>query len=119
MEPCTWRIGCSDLGVHVDGYVALVATTVVVSSGPVTGRAADAIMACKTASDVIIRMLQPGTYAMHAPLTDCTLRPADLESPRMGSLHSVSWAWRQDQRTALLWLSPFLVTKAGGPLAWE
>lgn len=49
-----------DLGVHVDGYVALVATTVVVGSGPVTGRAADAIMACKTASDVIIRMLQPG-----------------------------------------------------------
>mmetsp|Transcript_29139 Transcript_29139/g.46908 ORF Transcript_29139/g.46908 Transcript_29139/m.46908 type:complete len:377 (+) Transcript_29139:61-1191(+) len=49
-----------DLGVHVDGYVALVATTVVVGSGPVTGRAADAIMACKTAGDVIIRMLQPG-----------------------------------------------------------
>jgi len=47
-----------DLGVHVDGYVALVATTVVV--GPVTGRAADAILACKAASDVIIRMLQPG-----------------------------------------------------------
>jgi len=49
-----------DLGVHVDGYVALVATTVVVSNGPVTGRAADAIMACQKASDVIIRMLQPG-----------------------------------------------------------
>jgi methionine aminopeptidase len=51
----------SDLGVHVDGYVALVAKTVVVGGAkPVTGRAADAIMACKTASEVILRMLQPG-----------------------------------------------------------
>jgi hypothetical protein len=54
-------MGSSDLGVHIDGYVALVATTVVVGgAAPVTGRAADAIMACKTAADVIIRMLQPG-----------------------------------------------------------
>ncbi|KAJ1486993.1 peptidase M24, structural domain-containing protein [Baffinella frigidus] len=47
-----------DLGVHVDGYVALVATTVVV--GTVNPRAADAIMAAKTASDVVIRMLKAG-----------------------------------------------------------
>jgi len=47
-----------DLGVHVDGYVALVATTCVV--GNVTGRAADAIVAAKTASEVIIRMLKQG-----------------------------------------------------------
>ena len=53
----------SDLGVHVDGYVALVAKTVVVGGAkPVTGRAADAIMACKTASEVILRMLQPGLF---------------------------------------------------------
>lgn len=43
---------------HVDGYVALVATTVVV--GTVNPRAADAIMAAKTASDVVIRMLKAG-----------------------------------------------------------
>ena len=43
-------LGGSDLGVHVDGYVALVATTIVV--GNVPGKAADAIMAAKTASDV-------------------------------------------------------------------
>merc|ERR1719199_539223 len=50
-----------DLGVHVDGYVALVAQTIIVGgTAPVTGRAADAIMARKTASDVILRMLQPG-----------------------------------------------------------
>jgi methionine aminopeptidase len=53
-------MGSSDLGVHVDGYVALVATTVIVGGGEANSRAADAILACKTASDVIIRMLQPG-----------------------------------------------------------
>jgi curved DNA binding protein len=49
-----------DLGVHVDGYVALVATTVVVGAAEVTGKAADAIMAAKTAADVIIRCIKHG-----------------------------------------------------------
>eukprot|EP00287_Rhodomonas_sp_CCMP768_P011249 CAMPEP_0196719322 /NCGR_PEP_ID=MMETSP1091-20130531/2338_1 /TAXON_ID=302021 /ORGANISM="Rhodomonas sp., Strain CCMP768" /LENGTH=377 /DNA_ID=CAMNT_0042060249 /DNA_START=26 /DNA_END=1159 /DNA_ORIENTATION=+ len=47
-----------DLGVQVDGYVALVATTVVI--GEVSGPAADAIMAAKSAAEVIIRCLKPG-----------------------------------------------------------
>ncbi len=53
----TWR---SDLGAHVDGYVALVATTVVIGETEVTGKKADAIQAAKVASDAIIRLLQPG-----------------------------------------------------------
>mmetsp|Transcript_30042 Transcript_30042/g.58690 ORF Transcript_30042/g.58690 Transcript_30042/m.58690 type:complete len:366 (+) Transcript_30042:36-1133(+) len=48
-----------DLGVHVDGYVALVATTIVVGSAA-TGRKADAIVAARTAADVIIRCLKQG-----------------------------------------------------------
>lgn len=55
----------SDLGVHVDGYVALVATTLVVGQSTVTGRAADAIIAAKTAADVIIRCLKQGTSCLH------------------------------------------------------
>ena len=55
----TWSVG-SDLGAHVDGYVALVASTVVIGEPEVTGRKADAIQACKVASDAIIRLLQPG-----------------------------------------------------------
>lgn len=51
---------CSDLGAHVDGYVALVATTVIVGETAVTGKKADAIQAAKVASDAIIRLLQPG-----------------------------------------------------------
>ena len=51
---------CSDLGVHVDGYVALVATTIIVGGAAVNPRAADAIMAAKVASDVIIRCLKGG-----------------------------------------------------------
>jgi curved DNA binding protein len=47
-----------DLGVHVDGYVALVATTIIVGGSAVNPRAADAIMAAKTAADVIIRCLK-------------------------------------------------------------
>jgi hypothetical protein len=64
----------SDLGVHVDGYVALVATTVVVGTGPVTGRAADAIAACKSASDIIIRMLQPG----NSPVSFAHCKPGTI-----------------------------------------
>ena len=37
----------SDLGVHIDGYVALVATTVVVGEKEITGRKADALQAAK------------------------------------------------------------------------
>jgi len=53
-----------DLGVQVDGYVALVATTVVIGATEVTGPAADAIMAAKTAAEVIIRCLRPGKKNM-------------------------------------------------------
>jgi hypothetical protein len=52
--------GRSDLGAHVDGYVALVATTVVIGEKEVTGRKADALQAAKVASEAIIRLLQPG-----------------------------------------------------------
>lgn len=44
----------------MDGYVALLATTLVVGEKEVTGRKADAILAAKVASDAVIRLLQPG-----------------------------------------------------------
>jgi len=50
-----------DLGVHVDGYAAVAAHTVVVGGGAPTGRQADVMAAVATAADVIIRMLKPGT----------------------------------------------------------
>jgi methionine aminopeptidase len=57
----------SDLGVHIDGYIALVAQTFAVpaaaggaTTAPIKGRAADAYAACLTAADAALRSLRPG-----------------------------------------------------------
>jgi len=49
-----------DLGVHVDGYVAVVAHTVLVACDSVGGRKADVILAAWTAAEVAQRMLKDG-----------------------------------------------------------
>jgi len=52
-----------DLGVHLDGFIAVAAHTHVVgnSSGrPTTGKAADAICAAHIAGDAVLRLLKPG-----------------------------------------------------------
>lgn len=51
---------CSDLGVHLDGYIAPVASTIVVGAAEVTGPTADVIMAAYTAAEVALRMMRPG-----------------------------------------------------------
>ncbi|KAK6016974.1 putative DNA-binding protein, partial [Ostertagia ostertagi] len=56
-----------DLGVHIDGYIATAAHTVVVGANPtkkVTGRHADLLKATYEAMEVAIRMLQPGNKTM-------------------------------------------------------
>jgi len=51
-----------DLGVHIDGFIALVAHTVVVSSSSaqVTGTSADVILAAYNAINASLRCLKPG-----------------------------------------------------------
>jgi len=49
-----------DLGVHVDGYLAQVAHTVVLSDPPITGRTADVLAAAHTAAECAIRLMKPG-----------------------------------------------------------
>jgi len=50
-----------DLGVALDGYVAVAAHTVVVNNGAViTGRVADAMQAALVAADCALKMLKPG-----------------------------------------------------------
>ncbi|KAF1743638.1 hypothetical protein MXB_2785 [Myxobolus squamalis] len=52
-----------DLGVHVDGYIACVATTLVVGSSktnPATGRRADVVMAGYVAAELALKMFRPG-----------------------------------------------------------
>lgn len=53
-----------DLGVHIDGYIALVAHTIVVQADPnvpVEGRAADVILAAHYAAQAALRFLRPGS----------------------------------------------------------
>jgi methionine aminopeptidase len=52
-----------DLGVHIDGYIALVGHTAVVQSdknSPVAGRQADVILAAYQAVQAALRQLKPG-----------------------------------------------------------
>ncbi|BES95852.1 unnamed protein product [Nesidiocoris tenuis] len=58
-----------DLGAHIDGFIAVVAHTVIVGLSPddqVTGRKADAMLAAHYASQIALRLLKPGnqTYAV-------------------------------------------------------
>lgn len=53
----------SDLAVHIDGYIAAVAHTVVATSKPTepaTGRKADVICAAYFAGEAALRLLRPG-----------------------------------------------------------
>lgn len=56
-----------NLGVHIDGYLALLGHTVVVGGGEVTGKKADAVMAAWTGLQACVRLLKPGNNT-----TQCT-----------------------------------------------
>lgn len=57
--------GHSDMGCHIDGFIAVVAHTHVLQDGPVTGRAADVIAAANTAAEVALRLVRPGKKVIH------------------------------------------------------
>ncbi len=71
----------SDLGVHIDGFIATQAQTLVVQEGadPVTGKAADVILAARTAFDAALRLIRPGKKV--SPATPPPLR-SHLHSSR-------------------------------------
>eukprot|EP00270_Netrium_digitus_P020825 TRINITY_DN866_c0_g1_i2.p1 TRINITY_DN866_c0_g1~~TRINITY_DN866_c0_g1_i2.p1 ORF type:complete len:287 (-),score=124.20 TRINITY_DN866_c0_g1_i2:178-1038(-) len=51
------------MGAHIDGFIGLVAHTLVVQedpNAPVTGKAADVIAAASTAAEVALRLIRPG-----------------------------------------------------------
>lgn len=50
----------SDLGVHIDGFIAQVAHTLVVGGKPVEGRKADVILAAYNAIQGALRTIKPG-----------------------------------------------------------
>lgn len=60
-----------DLGVHIDGFIATLAQSLVVQPAdqPVKGKAADVISAAKTAFDAALRLIRPGkTVSEVAPI---------------------------------------------------
>ncbi|XP_063376976.1 proliferation-associated protein 2G4 [Cydia fagiglandana] len=48
-----------DLGAHIEGFIAVVAHTICVGGGEVTGRAADVLLAAHYASEAALRLLRP------------------------------------------------------------
>jgi len=78
-----------DLGVHIDGYIALVAHTVVVQSdpnAPVVGRQADVILAAYQAVQASLRQLKPGSINNAATKTIETVAEAYKVNPLEGVL---------------------------------
>lgn len=52
----------SDLGVHIDGFMAIAAHTHIVGAtiSPTTGKKADVICAAHVACEAVMRLLKPG-----------------------------------------------------------
>ena len=68
---------CSDLGVHIDGFIATAAHTLQVpesasddaqqQSAAITGKAADVIAAANTALEAALRLVRPGKHISDVP----------------------------------------------------
>ena len=48
------------MGAHVDGFIAVVAHTVIVGGSKANGRKADALLAAHYASEAALRLVKPG-----------------------------------------------------------
>ena len=75
-----------DMGAHIDGFIAVVAHTVVVgssASNPVTGKKADVLLAAQLCSEAALRLVKPGnetyevteTVSKIAESFDCKVSP--------------------------------------------
>lgn len=55
-----------DMGAHIDGFIAVVAHTVIVSDGKskITGRKADAVLAAHLAAEAALRLVKPGNEVL-------------------------------------------------------
>lgn len=82
-----------DLGAHIDGFIAVVAHTIVIgasSDKKVTGRKADVILAAHYASQAALRLLKNGnqTYAV----TDAVQKVA--ESYKCKPVEGTLYSWK-------------------------
>ena len=51
-----------DMGAHIDGFIAVVAHTIIVSDGKskITGKKADALIAAHLCAEAALRLVKPG-----------------------------------------------------------
>jgi len=62
---------CRDLGVHIDGFIAAAAHTLVVgctAENPITDRRADVIAAAYLCSEAAMRLVKPGNKVRYRTL---------------------------------------------------
>eukprot|EP00466_Bigelowiella_natans_P000550 jgi/Bigna1/51550/estExt_Genewise1Plus.C_10386 len=64
-----------DLGVHIDGYVAVAAHTFILGDKPAEGKKADVLMAAHVAAECALRMLKPG--GKNGPMTEMFTKVAE------------------------------------------
>ena len=77
VNPQLWAFICSDLGVHIDGFIATAAHTLQVpesaaddaerQSAAITGKAADVVAAANTALEAALRLVRPGKHISDVP----------------------------------------------------
>jgi len=78
-----------DLGAHIDGFIAVVAHTIVIGaskSNPVTGRKADAVLAAHLASEAALRLVKPGNESYEVTDTVSKIAEAFKCKPVEGML---------------------------------
>lgn len=78
-----------DLGAHIDGFIAVVAHTIVIGaskSNQVTGRKADAVLAAHLASEAALRLVKPGNESYEVTDTVSKIAEAFKCKPVEGML---------------------------------
>ena len=91
-----------DLGAHIDGFIAVVAHTLVVGASgeaPVTGKKADAMLAAHLASEAALRLVKPGNETYE--VTKKSVEPDFLNKMNL-TLNLISRLPRPFQRSARL-----------------
>lgn len=90
----------SDLGAHIDGFIAVAAHSVLLqgdSSSPAEGQAADALQAANTALEAALRLIRPGKLISEVHY----LLPAKLYSLREQPRKSKPQILQEDFQTCL------------------
>ena len=95
-DPSSVCAACrSDLGCHVDGYIAVVAHTLVVpkegatptdAPAPVSAKAADVIVGAYTAAEAALRMLRPGNKVRNRVWWVSPPALVESATPRVGAI---------------------------------